>query len=298
MDGSLETSAAFLDLARRRANAVTPERRPAFDLLLAEVSLGLARWRGDLATVVETRPLVDAALAAQPQGERTLSEEIRAVALLNLGIAELWSSRLVDAGRDLEQALALARRTARPWLEIACLGHLAIAGPLTGSSLSAGLELSKEAVKIADEHGWSDDPIVVCCLAVGAMALLWLGRLGEAERWLEREERTLQPDGEPGTELIVHQARGLLCPWQGRLEDALVALRAAERMQAMLAGRHVYSAAVQARLPSDAGIHGPAAPPPVWHSPRSARQSATAATCGWPPPFLTWLKVRRPRRPA
>ena len=248
LDGSLERSAAFLDLARRLADAVTPERRPAFDLLLAEVSLGLARWRGDLATVVETRPLVDAALAAQPPGERTLNDEIRAVALLNLGIAELWSSRLVDAGRDLEQALALARRAGRPWLEIACLGHLGIAGPLTGSSLSAGLELSEKAVKIADDHGWSEDPIVVCGLAVSAMALLWLGRLGEAERWLERAERTLQPDGEPGTELIVHQARGLLCLSQGRLEDALAALRAAERMQAMLAGTHVFSAAVRARL--------------------------------------------------
>ena len=133
LDGSLESAAPPSSISPRRlADAVAPERRPAFDLLLAEVSLGLARWRGDLATVVETRPLVDAALAAQPPAERTLSEEIRAVALLNLGIAELWSSRLVDAGRDLEQALALARRAGRPWLEIACLGHLAIAGPLTG----------------------------------------------------------------------------------------------------------------------------------------------------------------------
>jgi LuxR family maltose regulon positive regulatory protein len=86
LDGSLERSAAYLDLARQRADTVAPERRPTFDLLLAEVSLGLARWRGDLHTVLETRPLVEAALAAQPPGERTLSEEIRSVALLNLGI--------------------------------------------------------------------------------------------------------------------------------------------------------------------------------------------------------------------
>jgi LuxR family transcriptional regulator, maltose regulon positive regulatory protein len=248
LDGSLERSAIFLDLARRLADEVKPERRPAFDLLLAEVSLGLARWRGDLATGVETRPLVDAALAAQPPDEGTLSEEIRAVALLNLGIAELWSSRLVDAGRVLEQALALARRAGRPWLEIAGPGHLAIAGPLTGSSLCAGPELSEKAVKVADEHGCSEDPIMVCGLAVGAMALLWLGRLGEAERWLERAERTLQLDGEPGTEPIVHQARGLLCLSPGRLEDSLAALRPEGAMQAILAGTHVFSAAGQARL--------------------------------------------------
>jgi LuxR family maltose regulon positive regulatory protein len=143
LDGSLERSAAYLDLARQRADTVAPERRPTFDLLLAEVSLGLARWRGDLHAVLETRPLVEAALAAQPPGERTLSEEIRSVALLNLGIAELWSARLDDARRDLEQALALARRTGRPWLEIACLGHLSIAGPLTGPLCLAGSNLAR-----------------------------------------------------------------------------------------------------------------------------------------------------------
>ena len=184
LDGSLERSATFLDLAQRLADTVAPQRRPAFDLLLAEVSLGLARWRGDLDTVLQTRPLVDAALAAQPPAERTLSEEIRSVALLNIGVAELWSSRLDDARRDLEEALALAHRAGRPWLEVACLGHLAIAGPLTG--LSAGLDFSEKAVTIADEHGWSEDPIVVSGLATGATALLWLGRLGESERWLDR----------------------------------------------------------------------------------------------------------------
>ena len=248
LDGSLEKSAAFLDLARQLADKVAPERRPTFDLLLAEVSLVLARWRGDLDMVLETRQLVDAALAAQPAGERALGDEIRSVALLNLGVAELWSSRIEAARRDLEEALALARRAGRAWLEIPCLAHLGIAGPLTGLSLSAGLELSVEAVRVADDRGWSEDPVIVTALATGAMALLWLGRLGESEGWLDRAQRTLQPEGEPGTELIVHQTRGLLRLSQGRLEEALAALRAAERMQAMLAGTHAFSAAVQARL--------------------------------------------------
>ena len=105
LDGSLERSATFLDLAQRLADTVAPERRPAFDLLLAEVSLGLARWRGDVDTVLQTRPLVDAALAAQPPAERTLSDEIRSVALLNLGVAELWSSRLDAVARARELGL-------------------------------------------------------------------------------------------------------------------------------------------------------------------------------------------------
>ena len=39
-----------------------------FDLLLAELTLVLARWRGDLETALETRPLVEAALARAAGG--------------------------------------------------------------------------------------------------------------------------------------------------------------------------------------------------------------------------------------
>jgi len=246
--GALEKSAAYVDLASQTADALSQERRPGFDVLLCELRLVLARWRGDLETALQTRPLLAAALAAQPPGVRALSDETRSVALQSLGVAELWSSRLDDARRELEQALALARRAGRPWLEIPCLAHLGIAGPLTGLSLSAGLELSEEAVSIADARGWGEDPVIVTALGTGAMALLWLGRLEESERWLDRAQRTLQPEGEPGTELIVHQARGLLRLSQGRLEEALAAFGAAKRMQSLLAGEHAFSAAVQARL--------------------------------------------------
>ena len=58
------------------------------------------------------------------------SNDLRAAALMNLGIAELWSSRPEDARRHLQQALELARRIGRPYLEIGCLGHLAMAAPL------------------------------------------------------------------------------------------------------------------------------------------------------------------------
>ena len=141
---------------------------PGFDVLLAALRLALARWHGDLETVLEMRPLLEAALAAQPASEGALGDEIRCVAFQNLGVAELWSSRLDDARRDLEQGLALARRAGRPWLEIPCLAHLGIAGPLTGISLSAGLELSQEAMRIADAHGWGEDPVIVTALATGS----------------------------------------------------------------------------------------------------------------------------------
>jgi LuxR family maltose regulon positive regulatory protein len=248
LEGQPEESAEYLRLAERLADGVAGERRPHFDVVLAMVTLVVARWRGDLETVLLAMPAMEAALAAEPPGHRAVGHELRAVALQNLGVAELWSSRLDEARGHLEEALALARRARRPWLEISPLGHLAVAGPRTGGSLSEGLRLSQEAMLIADAHGWNDDPIVVTPLATGARALLWLGRLEEAEQWIERAERTLQPDGEPGTELIVDHARGLLRLAQGRLDEALTALRAELRMQALLADEHAFAVAGRARL--------------------------------------------------
>ena len=248
LEGKHEESAAYLNLARELTGSVPADRRRPFDVMVAELKLTLARWRGDLETVLETKPLVEAALAAQPAAEHAFTDAFRAVALMNLGAAELWSLRLEEARRDLEDALALARRAQRPWVEISCLGHLGIAGPWAGLSFSDGLKLSEEAVKIAASHGWGNDPMLVTALATGAMALLWLGRFDDAERWLGRAEDTLRPDGEPGTELIVHHARGLLWLVQDRPAEALESFCAAQRMQTFLADKHPFALRTQARL--------------------------------------------------
>ena len=248
LDGEREKCAAYVELAQRLADVVPEERRPSFDVKLAEMKLLLARWRGDLATVLDASRAMEAALAAQRPDERARSDDHRAVALLNLGVAELWSGRLDDAQRDLQQALALSRRAGRPWLEIVCLGHLGIMGPWTGLSFSTGLQLSEEAVKIADARGWSDDPALVTALATGAMALVWLGRFDEADLLLEHAAIVLQPEGEPGTELVLHHARGLLRLAQSRPDAAVAALRAAERMQALLADEHPFALPTRARL--------------------------------------------------
>ena len=102
--------------------------------------------------IFRTLPLLLAlafTLAAQPASARGLGNDLRAAALMNLGIAELWASRAEDACRHLEQALELARRIGRPYLELGCLGHLAIAAPLLGWSASVSLVLCEQAVALA-----------------------------------------------------------------------------------------------------------------------------------------------------
>ena len=166
---------------------------------------------------------------------------------MNLGIAELWSVRFPEASRHLEEGLTLARRIERPYLEVGCLAHLAMAALLTGLPASVALQRSEEAVAIAESHGWATDPVAAAAFAVGGQLLVRLGRFAEAERWLERAERALHP-GEPGTELVLRISQGLLQMGRGRLDDALAAFRAGEQMQALLAGEHALTAEVRNRI--------------------------------------------------
>ena len=136
---------------------------------------------------------------------------------MNLGIAELWSIRLPEAQRHLEEGLTLARRIERPYLEVGSLAHLAMAALLTGRPASVALQRSEEAVAIAETHGWATDPVASAAFAVAGQVLVRLGRFAEAERWLERAEDALHPQ-EPATELVLRISQGLLQMGRGRLE--------------------------------------------------------------------------------
>jgi LuxR family transcriptional regulator, maltose regulon positive regulatory protein len=268
-DGVLEETAAYIAVAERLADTVPDERRRRFELQRSEVTLALARRRGNLSAALETMRAMEELLAAQPAGPAR-DNGLRAAALMNLGIAELWSSRLADARRHLQQALELARRIGRPYLEIGCLGHIAMAAPLAGVRASVAYELSEQAVTIARDHGWTEDPVNVAALGTGAMVLVWLGRFGEAERWLEQGRRAVRPDGEPGTELILYHSIGLLAIARRRFDEALAAFDAAERMQTLLAGEHALSGERRSRVVQ---IH-------VWMGDTAAAREALARLAG------------------
>jgi LuxR family transcriptional regulator, maltose regulon positive regulatory protein len=247
-EGLLDQSAAYMAVAQGLTDTVPADRRWRFDLQLLEATLALARRRGDVGTAVEAMRSMEDMLAEQPFGDLALSNDLRAAALMNLGVAELWSSRLEDARRHLQLALELARRIRRPYLQITCLAHLAMAAPLTGQRASVACELSEQAVALAADHGWTEDPVNAAALGTKAMMLVWLGRFAEAAAALEQARRAVRPEGEPGTELILHHSAGLLAMAHRRFDEAFAAFEAAERMQAVLAGQHALSGERRSRI--------------------------------------------------
>jgi LuxR family transcriptional regulator, maltose regulon positive regulatory protein len=247
-DGLLEETGVYLRHAQALADAVPEGRRRRFDLLLACRRLWLASWRGDLDAAQDAAQAAQAALDEPTPDDLALDNDIRASAMMHLGIAELWTWQLDDARGHLERALALARRIGRPYLQVACLAHLGLASVLNGTRLSVMVELADEAVAIGEAHGWSEHPVLSGPLAARGVASVWLGRFEEADQSLERAARNMRYDREPGLAFLMHLGRGLLHLARGRLENALEAFTAAEAARSQLALGHDLGVELQSRL--------------------------------------------------
>jgi LuxR family transcriptional regulator, maltose regulon positive regulatory protein len=127
--GSLETAERYLGLAERGSASMPAGRHRQAQILLGVARLLLAREQGNLPAVAEEAQRLQA-LAGDPDAAQYdlapavragLGEELRALALISLGITELWAARVEDAQRHLEQGVALAHRIGRPYLEFSGL---------------------------------------------------------------------------------------------------------------------------------------------------------------------------------
>jgi LuxR family maltose regulon positive regulatory protein len=203
--------------------------------------------------VIEQVNLLDVSIADQPSDRIAVGSELRAVALLNLGIVETWSGRLADAERHLSAGAALARTIGRPYLEVACRAHQGFPSPLV--SVATARERAREAVALAERRGLDDRPMIAPALgAVGGMAL-WMGDFDEGERWLRRAWEVADPHVDPATAVLLHLATGMLYASRRQHETALSEFSAAARAQSLLTGVHALApritgwlAATQARL--------------------------------------------------
>ena len=241
--GSLEAAERYLALAEQQSAPVPEGRRGQFQVLLGVARLLHARQRGNSHAVAgEARrlqaaaeaPAAEAPAAAQPD----LDEDLRALALISLGSAEIWAARSEEAHRHLEQGVALARRVGRPFLEFSGLAELAVAelaGPFTRTAETGRLfarvaEHARQAIELARRHGWTGEPAFgVACRALG-LVLAWQGRPEEAEPWVQLGERTVTAEAEPAAAAGVCFSRGVLELARGRDRDALAAFQAGERL--------------------------------------------------------------------
>ena len=266
LHGMLDEAATRLEIARTRAASGRAERQRIFNVYLAIVELELARRRSDLAAAQDGMRGLEAALNATADTDQVpVPAEYRALALMNLGVAELWAGHPDDARRHLEDALSRSRRIALPFVEVGCLAHLAMTAPLTGQPLPRSLELSERALAIADEHGWSEQPMTIGAFAMAGTALVRMGRFAEAERHLARADEALHVTADPAVELPLHHAYGMLRFGAGRFARSARRVRpssgpgAAAGRRARLHGRSGGPGAAGAGADGRPGAGGPGA---------------------------------------
>ena len=188
--GSLEAAERYLEVAARGAASVPAARRGQAQVLLGIIRLLLARQRGNLPAMAEEARKLQATAEAPEAAQPGLGEELRALALVSLGSAEYGAARLEDAAAHLEQAVALARRVGRPYLEFTGLAYQAQVE--LERSFARAAERGRQAVELAERHGWTDEPAAGRAYMALAAALTVQGRPDEAERWVQRAERTVR----------------------------------------------------------------------------------------------------------
>jgi len=230
--GSLEAAERYLQLGEQESAQLPANQRDHVRLLLAIVRLLLARQRGNLSAVAEGAAQLRATAESRPDP----GEDLHALALINLGIAELWTAAFADAERHLQRGVELAQRIGRPYLEFTGAAHLGMC--CIYRSLPYAMELSRPAIDMARRHGWTDEPAAgIACVTIGA-GLTWQGHLAEAEHWVQQAERTLRAGTEPAAALGIHYVRGLLDLASSRPSEALAGFRAAEALASRLVVPH------------------------------------------------------------
>ena len=230
-------------------------RRGQAQLLAGIVRLLAARQRGNLLAVTDEaqrlQAMAEAPEAAQydlaPATRAALGEDLHALALISLGEAEYWTVRFEDASRHLERGIALARRIGRPYLEFTGLAHLAAAQLYRSHARAA--ELGRQAVELAERHGWTDDPALGVASTILGLVLVGQARQDEAEAWVRRGERTITAEtAQPAMFAGIRYVRGVVEMARDHDAEALAAFGAAEQLARRLAAPHYLISRIRAWL--------------------------------------------------
>jgi LuxR family maltose regulon positive regulatory protein len=250
--GRLDQAAAHLAVAEAHAETAPPERQRRLGVAVASLQLSLARRRGHVAGAIEQARFLASPVTGQSDEDIALGSDLRAVALMNLGTAEAWTlgrPDAPDAERHLREGADLARQIGRPYLEVGCLAQLGFAS-LVLHSFATTQRRCREAIALAERHGWGAEPVIVPALIMLAGTLVWTGEFDEGERWLQRTRQALQTDTGPDITLLLHQTAGILHAGRGRHHEALEEFGAAEYLGSQLADSQALASRATRWLPA------------------------------------------------
>jgi LuxR family maltose regulon positive regulatory protein len=233
--GSFREAERGLRLAARMAASVPEDRRGRFEIHLTIARQKLALARNDLDGLADEARRLLASIEDMESIEFGWGEDVRVGVLIDSGIAEMGAGREQDAERDLEHALAEARRIGRPIYELQALANWALLSVFRSPSTAE--QRATQAIELARRHGWEETASAATAYVVLGSVMLSRGRLEEVEPWLDRAGRVLEHTTEPAEALMLQPVRGLLELARGR-PPATAISGDSERVEGMLVTPH------------------------------------------------------------
>jgi LuxR family transcriptional regulator, maltose regulon positive regulatory protein len=204
----------------------------------------------------ETVALARELLEISEDGALSAQDELRALALAHLGVAEMALEQSAEAEAHLTEALETARRADVPYATLTALGALAWLELMRGR-LRRAARLARTAVELAQTRGWEHSS--QAALAVSALGLVeyeWddLEAADAHARELGETARQIDAAGDRAWSAVIQASLSLA----GRGDDVEFTL---ERLRGIDAGAvdsprlHRVLAALEARLLAAAGEH-------------------------------------------
>jgi LuxR family transcriptional regulator, maltose regulon positive regulatory protein len=221
--GDEREAARLLERAAAGAERVAPERRARFAVALSALDLYVGRVSGDLVAALESgRELAERGALEADEVEA----DLRALALTNLGIAELWVGEETAAAGHLERARGLAAEAGQEWLSLIAVTHLALLAG-TRHDYARSARLATEAIALAESRGWERTwPAGGAYLALSTAEYLG-GRISAASRALEAANEALNSTPERPLRAVLALMRAGVLRAHGEPETALAILTSA-----------------------------------------------------------------------
>jgi LuxR family transcriptional regulator, maltose regulon positive regulatory protein len=237
MAGDAPAAEPYLSMAEATGAELADSDRRRFDVSLAVTRLLHARLTGQLQRATEEARAVLHTQGGRPWEHDLASDDKEAVALLNIGIAELWTGGRHASGLSLQRSLRIARRRGHEYIELQALAALSAVAVMDGR-LADSRELAGQAIDLAARRGWSGSPAVATALLALTGVEYQRDRLDEVARLLDRTEFAMRSTREPVLLLTLQYLRGLLHAGRGEADAAIARFREARSSIADLHDEH------------------------------------------------------------
>jgi LuxR family transcriptional regulator, maltose regulon positive regulatory protein len=213
--GDLDGADELLARAKELAPGLPETRRRRFGVTSTATTLYRARLRGDVREALAAARLV----LAEPW-DRTVADEVRALTLVNLGIAEFWGGGLPAAVEHLQRAAGLALESGNDFVLFVAESYAAAADARDGRLREAWTR-AQTAIQLAERRGWTRLAHAAIAYSTLGTVQLWQGDLGAAERFADQAGAALEDSTEPLLRPAVAQLRARILMLRGEPLTAL-----------------------------------------------------------------------------